>query len=444
MEATSVGKGTSMAATTVRPTGRLRLLGSALVLSALSLVGLGLLALAVLSAALIPAWVGVPLVLGAVAVLRWFAGLHRARAGRLLGVEIGRPYRPLSRRGMFGRLKVIVGDPATWRDAAWVLVNASVGTVLRLLPVGLFLAGVAALVFPAVWPYLPATDQTNWVGLVKVTGPGAVPAPVGAYLVALQGLVLLALWWWATPRLLRADARLAGWLLAPTERSRLASRVRQLAETRAETVDTQAAELRRIERDLHDGVQARLVSLGMSLGMADELVGDDPAAARELLAEARQATTEALAELREVVRGIHPPVLADRGLDGAAQALALASPVPTEVEIDIPARLPAPVESAAYFAVAETLTNVIKHSQADRSWVRLRHADGRLVMVVGDDGRGGADPGAGSGLEGIRRRLAALDGTLAVSSPPGGPTVVTMELPCESSSPKTSPSSGTG
>jgi signal transduction histidine kinase len=306
------------------------------------------------------------------------------------------------------------------------------------------MAAVAALVFPAVWPYLPPTDDSNWVGVVKITGPGAVPEPLGAFLIAFQGLLILLLWWWATPRLLRADARLARWLLAPTERSRLASRVRQLAETRAETVDTQAAELRRIERDLHDGVQARLVSLGMSLGMADELVDQDPAAARELLAEARRATTEALAELREVVRGIHPPVLADRGLDGAVQALALASPLPTEVEIDIPARLPAPVESAAYFAVAETLTNVIKHSRADRSWLRLRHADGRLVMEVGDDGRGGADPAAGSGLRGIQRRLAAFDGTLTVTSPPGGPTVVTMELPCESSSPKTSPSSGTG
>jgi signal transduction histidine kinase len=339
---------------------------------------------------------------------------------------------------------VIARDPATWRDAAWVLLNASLGTALRLAPPVLFVSAVACLVFTAVFPYLPATDDANWAGVIKVTGPGAVPAPVGAFLVGFQGLLLLLLWWWAAPRLARADARLARWLLAPTERSRLASRVRQLAETRAETVDTQAAELRRIERDLHDGVQARLVSLGMSLGMADELVGRDPAAARELLAEARRATTEALSELREVVRGIHPPVLADRGLDGAVQALALAVPLPTEVEIDIPARLPAPVESAAYFAVAETLTNVIKHSQADRSWVRLRHADGRLAMEVGDDGRGGADPAAGSGLLGIQRRLAAFDGTLAVTSPPGGPTVVTMELPCESSSPKTSPSSGTG
>jgi signal transduction histidine kinase len=433
-----------MAATSAREPGRLGLLWSALVLSAFSLVGLVLLVVAVLGAALIPLWVGMPLALAAVAMLRRFAGRHRSWAARVLGGEVDRPYRPQPPGGWIARLKVIGRDPATWRDAAWVLLNASLATALRLVPLALFTAAVAALVFPAVWPYLPPTDDSNWVGVVKITGPGAVPEPLGAILIAFQGLLVLLLWWWATPRLLRADARLARWLLAPTERSRLASRVRQLAETRAETVDTQAAELRRIERDLHDGVQARLVSLGMSLGMADELVGQDPAAVRELLAEARRATTEALAELREVVRGIHPPVLADRGLDGAVQALALASPLPTEVEIDIPARLPAPVESAAYFAVAETLTNVVKHSRADRAWVRLRHADGRLAMEVGDDGRGGADPAAGSGLRGIQRRLAAFDGTLAVTSPPGGPTVVTMELPCESSSPKTSPSSGTG
>jgi signal transduction histidine kinase len=433
-----------MTATSARAPGRLRLLGSALALSALSFVGLALLVVAVLATALIPLWVGLPLVLGAVASLRRFAGRHRARAARLLGAEVERPYRPQPPGGWIARLRVIARDPATWRDAAWVLLNASLGTVLRLVPPILLVVAVAALVFPAIWPFLPATDDSNWVGLVKVSGPGAVPPPAGVLLAGAQGLLVLVLWWWATPRLLRADARLVRWLLAPTERSRLASRVRQLAETRAETVDTQAAELRRIERDLHDGVQARLVSLGMSLGMADELVGRDPAAAREQLAEARRATTAALAELREVVRGIHPPVLADRGLDGAVQALALASPLPTEVEIDIPARLPAPVESAAYFAVAETLTNVVKHSRADRSWVRLRHADGRLAMEVGDDGRGGADPAAGSGLRGIQRRLAAFDGTLAVTSPPGGPTVVTMELPCESSSPKTSPSSGTG
>jgi signal transduction histidine kinase len=428
----------AMSTTGARRTGRFRLLGSALAGCVLAVAGLALLVLVAVATVLIPVWVGLPLLLGAAALLRGFAGLHRARAAALLGVEVERPYRPARGRGWIARVKAVAGDPATWRDLAWVLVNATVGMALRLLSVALLAAALAGLAFPAVWPTLAPGTDLGLLGVVRVTDQAS------ANLVAVEGLLLLLLWWFATPGLLRTDARLARWLLAPTERARLASRVRQLAETRAETVDTQAAELRRIERDLHDGVQARLVALGMSLGMADELVGDDPDATRELLAEARQSTGQALAELRDVVRGIHPPVLADRGLDGAVRALALANPLPTEVQIELPGRLPAPVESAAYFAVAETLGNVIKHSQATRSWVRLRHAEGKLAMVVGDDGRGGADTGDGTGLRGIERRLAAFDGTLLVTSPPGGPTIVTMELPCESSSPKTSPSSGTG
>jgi signal transduction histidine kinase len=426
-----------MASSRARRAGRFRLVGSALVLSVLAVLGLALPVLVAAGILLIPVWVGLPLLLVAVAVLRGFAGLHRARAAALLGVEVERPYRPAPGRGWITRLKAIARDPATWRDLAWVLVNATVGMVLRLLPVALLVVALAGLAFPAIWAALPPGAEVATVGSWRVVDQES------ANLVGVAGLVVLLLWWWTTPPLLRANAWLARWLLAPTERSRLASRVRQLAETRAETVDTQAAELRRIERDLHDGVQARLVALGMSLGLADELVGDDPDAARELLADARRSTSQALAELRDVVRGIHPPVLADRGLDGAVRALALASPLPTEVEVEVPSRLPAPVESAAYFAVAEALGNVIKHSHASRAWVRLRHAGGTLSMVVGDDGRGGADPSDGTGLRGIGRRLAAFDGTIEVASPPGGPTVVTMELPCESSSPKTSPSSGT-
>jgi signal transduction histidine kinase len=417
-----------------RRTGRLRLLVSALTVSVLSFAGLALLLLVAVAALLIPVWVGLPLLLAAVALLRGFAGRHRDRAAALLGVAVERPYRPARGGGWIARVKGVATDPATWRDLAWVLVNATAGTTLRLLSVALLVVALAGLALPAIWPALPPGTDLGFLGVVRVTNQ------TSANLVAVEGLLVLLWWWWAAPGLLRADASLTRWLLAPTERARLANRVRQLAETRAETVDTQAAELRRIERDLHDGVQARLVALGMSLGMADELAGDDPDATRELLAEARQSTSQALAELRDVVRGIHPPVLADRGLDGAVRALALSNPLPTEVQIDLPGRLPAPVESAAYFAVAETLGNAIKHSQATRSWVRLRHADGKLAMVVGDDGRGGADPSDGTGLRGIERRLAAFDGTLLVTSPPGGPTIVTMELPCELSSPKTSPS----
>jgi signal transduction histidine kinase len=206
----------------------------------------------------------------------------------------------------------------------------------------------------------------------------------------------------------------------------------------------QAAELRRIERDLHDGAQARLVSLGMAIGLAEEIVERDPAAARKLLAEARESSSTALVELRHLVRGIHPPVLAERGLDGAVRALALHLPLEINVDSDVTDRLPTPVESAAYFAVAEALANLTRHSGARFGFVVIRRDGDRLHLQVGDDGRGGADPQRGTGLHGIERRLAAFDGTMTLSSPPGGPTLVTMELPCVSSSPRTMLSSETG
>jgi signal transduction histidine kinase len=423
---------------TGRKAGRLGLLGSALGYLALAPLGLVLFALVAVTTVLIPVWVGLPLVLAVLVLVRSYTGLHRGRAARILGAPVQRPYRPVDRRGWFGRLRRVAGDPATWRDLAWLLLNASVGLALRIVPIALLLAGLGALAFPLYWPSLPRTAEPVWVGMVPVSDQA------NANLVPLEGVALLLLWWVLSPWLARADALLTRWLLAPTERSRLTSRVRELAQTRAETIDTQAAERRRIERDLHDGVQARLVALGMSLGMAEEVVATDPAAAKDLLAEAQLATGQALSELREVVRGIHPPVLADRGIDGAVRALALRSPLPTEVETDLgDGRLPAPVESAAYFAVAEALTNVIKHSDASRCWVRLHRAGGRLTILVGDDGEGGADPRGGTGLRGIQRRLASFDGTLEIASPVGGPTILTMELPCESSSPRTSPSSGT-
>jgi signal transduction histidine kinase len=169
----------------------------------------------------------------------------------------------------------------------------------------------------------------------------------------------------------------------------------------------------------------------MSLGLAEEMVERDPDSVRSLIAEARAASSDALTELRDLVRGIHPPVLADRGLEGAVRALCLACTVPTDVEIDLPGRPSAPVESAAYFAVSEALTNVMKHSGADKAWVRLSYADERLLMQVGDDGHGGANASAGTGIRGLERRLSAFDGTVFVSSPIGGPTVVSMDLPCE-------------
>ena len=211
----------------------------------------------------------------------------------------------------------------------------------------------------------------------------------------------------------------------------LERRVEEVSVSRAETLDHSAAEVRRIERDLHDGAQARIASVGMNVGLAEKLMRTDPEAAAALLREARETTVDALEDLRSVVRGIHPPALADRGLAGGIEALALPIPLPVTVTVDAPS-LPPPVESAAYFAVAECLANTVKHADATRAWVRVRHDGEVLHLVVGDDGRGGADP-AGSGLAGVAQRLAAFDGTMVVDSPAGGPTVVTMEVPCPTS-----------
>ncbi len=181
----------------------------------------------------------------------------------------------------------------------------------------------------------------------------------------------------------------------------------------------------------------------MNLGMAEEMVNRDPAQAAALLTEARLSASTALSELRDLVRGIHPPVLADRGLEGAVKALALSCPFKVDVTFEVPGRPPAPVESAAYFAVAEALANAVKYSAATNAWIQITHEQEKLHMIVGDDGVGGAEVRPGGGLHGIERRLAAFDGTLTVVSPTGGPTTVIMELPCESSSLKTMPSSGT-
>jgi signal transduction histidine kinase len=371
--------------------------------------------------------------------VRWRADLERRLAGRA-GVLIARPYRPRPDRAPaagWRRFRWIITDPATWRDLAWLVPGAVVGVLLGLISLGVPLYGLQGVLLLPLWLYL----GTDWYGY-GIFWP--IQSLGEAWLSLPQGVVILAVGLAAAPWLRWVDARFARLFLAPTKAAQLRTRVTQLTVTRAGTVDAQAAELRRIERDLHDGAQARLVSLGMTIGLAEELIERDPAAARKLLTEAREASTTALVELRHLVRGIHPPVLAERGLQGAVRALALSLPVPTTVDSQLPGRLDTPVESAAYFAVAEALANVSRHSGATRAWVNLRFAEHRLLMEVGDDGVGCADPGAGTGLHGMERRLAAFDGTMTLSSPPGGPTVVTMELPCALSSPRISPSSGTG
>jgi signal transduction histidine kinase len=222
----------------------------------------------------------------------------------------------------------------------------------------------------------------------------------------------------------------AGFILFWREHGRL-DRIETLETSRAGAVDVQETELRRIERDLHDGAQARLVAVGMSLGMAEQKLETDPEAVRELLAEARRGAGEALDELRDLARGIHPPILTDRGLEAAVAALTARSPVPVALSVDVSGRPPAAVETAAYFTVSESLANVIKHADAHRVEIRIEQADGLLVAEVVDDGEGGADT-SGRGLTGLRQRVEALDGRLRVTSPKGGPTTVRAELPCAS------------
>ncbi|WBO64753.1 sensor histidine kinase [Streptomyces camelliae] len=243
----------------------------------------------------------------------------------------------------------------------------------------------------------------------------------------IQGAVLLALGLWLLPLTVVPDARR---LLGREPDPALARRVRELTETRADAVSSAAAELRRIERDLHDGAQGRLVTIGMNLRVAEEMIHSDPHEAAALVVEARVASAAALEELRGLIRGMHPPMLADRGLGEAVRALALDLPLPCDTEIDLPERLAAPLESACYFAVAEVVTNAVRHASAHGLQIRMARTDGRLRIEVVDDGVGGADPARGTGLAGVERRLAAFDGILAVSSPPGGPTIVVMEVPC--------------
>ncbi|WP_211752756.1 sensor histidine kinase [Nocardioides lianchengensis] len=377
------------------PPGRLLMTGYAGLQVLLLVPAVLLFVLWVVGGVLMVVWVGALLLAVAVPGTRALANLHRRMASRVLGHPLPAPYAPLAGLSPIARLRAVALDPMTWRDLGWLVVTSTVGFALSLLVVLLLVCVV-----------------TWWV------------------------------WWYASAPLMRLRSAIDRTLLSPGTTERLSQRVQQLTETRADLVDHSAAELRRLERDLHDGAQARLVALSMSLGMADSMFASDPEKARRMVSDARETTTAALGELRSVVRGIHPPVLADRGLAGAVEALALDMAVPVDVTAALPGRPPAPVESAVYFAIAECLANIGKHAAAQHAWIRLDHAAGVLRAEVGDDGRGGASAEAGTGMRGVMRRLGAFDGTMMVSSPVGGPTIITLEVPCGLSSPRTTPSSG--
>jgi signal transduction histidine kinase len=351
-----------------------------------------------------------------VLAIRLAAKMTRRLLVRWYGLAIPEPYRPPAGRGLrrFGQL---LTDPASWRDLLWASLGGCVGGLMLLAPI--VSAGVGLIEF---------------IGsrVISTIPPPAYPGNSSTSIL-LIGFALVAVGLALAPWTLRGYAAAARGLLAPAGYSAaLERRVRHLTTTRAETIDAGAAEIRRIERDLHDGAQARLVAMGMTLDAAGRLIEDDPMAARALLIEARDNSAKALRELRALVLGIHPPVLADRGLAAAIRALALDAPLRIHLtsELDGRSRLEAPIESAAYFTVSELLTNVAKHAQASQVWIDIGHDEGMLKITVTDDGQGGADSGRGTGLRGIERRLAAFDGVLAVSSPPGGPTVVTLGIPC--------------
>ncbi|MFD9323962.1 histidine kinase [Streptomyces sp. NPDC060053] len=339
--------------------------------------------------------VGIWLVPETVLLIRRIAGAKRRLTASWTGREIPEAYRTVG-GPLRERLRTAVGDPGTLTDLRWLGAYYAYGwlTVLML----------------PLWP----------AGLL-VDG-------VRRGLLGRQALVL--------PLLVRLADLEASWsaaLLSPSPKALLASRVEQLTATRADAVAAHGAELRRIERDLHDGAQARLVALSMRIGLAQRAYGADPDAARKLLSDAQDQAEEALTELRHVVRGIHPPILTDRGLEGAVRALAGGSGLLVTVRTDrLPdgPRAPAAVESAAYFVIAEALTNAAKHSGSDRAEIMLARSRTGLSVRVRDEGCGGVDEGAGSGLLGMRRRVAALDGTVRVTSPVGGPTVIEVELPC--------------
>ncbi|MFG3211282.1 sensor histidine kinase [Streptomyces tendae] len=382
-------------------------------------LALGVLLLVALAAVTAPAGAGLLLAPAALRALHALARRERERLSRR-GPEIVPPDPPPT------RLRAALGDATTRRELNWLVRHATLGLLLGLLGFLLPLCAVRDTTFPLWWRLSPGEATTTSIGVGTAHGwPDALAA-------TLLGVGWTAIVLGLGPGMARLQAAPARRLLAAGPDTDLSLRVAELTATRAAALDAHATELRRIERSLHDGAQNRLVSVTVLLGAARRMAARDPSGADELLERAQSAAEQALAELRSVARGILPPVLADRGLAGALSGLAADCGVPCRVEADVPERCAASVEATAYFVVAEALTNIAKHSGATRASVTVRARGGRLRLLVEDDGRGGADEDGGSGLTGIRRRVAALDGTLRLSSPPGGPTTLGADLPCGS------------
>ncbi|QCX79650.1 Sensor histidine kinase LiaS [Streptomyces sp. YIM 121038] len=391
-------------------------------------VPLGLVVLAVMlvlvAGGLLTSAVGIGLALLTAAALSGvpLGRLERRRLGLVEPTPLRDPHRPLKGAGLRTRLRTRCGERATWRELgyAWLLalVFSAAGLGVSLL---LLFALVLVTCPVIVWALAPDT--------VMIIPGQAVPHPLAGLPFTAAGLLFLALTAYAAGLLAGVQVRTAHFLLAPREEP-LTRHVVELTRSRARLVDAFEAERRRIERDLHDGAQQQLVALTMTLGLAEMELGDARPGAAALLARGRGEARRALDQLRDLVRGIHPQVLTDHGLAAAVTEVALRHPIPVRIDIDLPHRLPEAVETTAYFTITEALTNAAKHSGATEVQVRGGLRKERLTLTITDDGRGGADPAGGTGLTGLADRLAILRGRLTVSSPAGGPTRLTVEVPC--------------
>ncbi|WP_328346662.1 sensor histidine kinase [Micromonospora sp. NBC_00421] len=363
--------------------------------------------------------VGLPAAPGALRVVRSVADRERARLSRW--------GRPVPAPGPVpAALRVAVRDPFVRRELGWVTLHSVSGLVTGMLGLALPLYAVQDVTFPLWYRLIPPEAGAPGIIWWHIDGLAE------ALAVGLLGVGWLAATVVCGPALARLQARPGRWLLPPPPGVDLSLRVAELTATRAAALDAHAVELRRIERSLHDGTQNRLVAVNVLLGAARRAVRRDPERADEILGRAQDAAEQALGELRTVVRGILPPVLDDRGLAGALAGLAGSCAVPCRLTVDVAVRCAVSVEATAYFVVAEALTNVVRHSGAGHVDVTVRREQSRLRVTVEDDGHGDADEARGSGLTGIRRRVEAYDGRLTLTSPPGGPTRMDVELPCGS------------
>jgi signal transduction histidine kinase len=389
-------------------------------------IGLGvlvsLLLLAVSGAALAVLLIGIPLLLTLALLGIPVASLERRRLRLIDPAPIGGTHRDPERTGPAAWARTRFGEPSTWGELGYAVLFALVLWPLE----GLVVGAVAALSGGLLaTPVLMATaGGGEEVRVLKIWVAHSYPETFGA---AFVGLLLLPLLAYVLGAAAAVRGRLTRRLLSPRH-AELDTRIRELGRSRMRLVDAFEAERRRIERDLHDGAQQRLVALSMTLGLAGLEHPAEPLGG--LLSRAREEAGAALLEIRELIRGIHPQVLTDRGLTAAVEDIADRSAVPVDVDFELPERPAEPIETAVYFAVCEALANVAKHSGATRARVTGRIDKGHLLVEVGDNGRGGATTAAGTGLQGVADRISVLDGHLLLSSPPGGPTVFRLRVPC--------------